>query len=757
MFTDLFSNGPLFGAALRLLERARGVSAAVDAALATVDAAEVRRALAVFEGLAGQVSVMYLQERDAKPTYTMYATTAAELDQAVRDVVKADLASEPLGIYVRGTTVREGVSARGKSEDAVMWPGFKSDLDLAKPNGPATWPDLFDVYDTANLPTPTFWQHSGGGFYPWWQLVDPIAHGPEAEALAADIEAELRRAWNAAGYAAGVDSCRDAARVWRLPGSVHRKDRANQLTSTIGKVSGEAYTFAELRARVPVQPASRGFDGERSLPRKAREKDFNETYVKSLAAVRERGLADFRHTFFLAARNAHRMEAIGLRTRVEISDELLDLVRTYWPNAEFDGDDLQHIHDALNNPLALGGSRVGALASPWELVTDEPASADPPPVTEPASSGDAPEVDSWAPMDLTPYVDGTVERPETAVGAFRRDGLRFFYPGLEHAVIGETEGGKTWFLLASAAAELEAGNRVVYVHFEENDPNSTVRRLLDQFGVSARRLLDDFLFIGPERQIPPGKIEEICAQRVPTFVVLDGQNEAMALHGQGINDPDGAAEFRRKLVKPWTRHGCAVAAADHVVKDPDRNGSGYALGSVHKLNGLSGAGFLVENREAFGEGLKGNSGIYVVKDRPGRLRKAGRATKVARKYHVAEMVIDDTGDGWEFHLYAPQDESEVGIWAEAAEGRKERDQDNRVFEIAAELIRDEDVPEVSSAMVLSKARGIRRAFVFESLNRLLADKRLTNESLGRGARYGLPPESVPAPDGSHDQVQEQAW
>jgi len=731
----------------------------VDTQAAQIDVGQIRQALAMFEGVPGLVSVMYLQEQGARPTYAQYPTTPEGLDEAARNVAQVDLMDAPLGIYVRGTTVAEGVSGRGTSDDTVAWVAFRSDLDLGKPNGPAEWPDVFVAFEGANLPAPTFWQHSGGGFYPTWQLAEAAPHGPEAVQLAADIEAELRRAWSAAGYTAGVDSCRDAARVWRLPGSVHRKDRTRPLTSTLGRVTGEVYTLAELRASVPTQAASKGFDGNRCAPRVATAEQFEATWDKSLQEVIERGRDHFRHTFFKAARNAHRMVAIGLRSNESARAALLELVRAYWPNAEFDGDDLQHIHDALNNPLERGDN-AGALASPWELKVEEQpeAAADTASEGGPDETGEQPEVDSWKPMDLSAYVAGTVARPETSVGAFRKDGVRFFYPGLEHAVIGETEGGKTWFLLASAAAELQAGNRVAYVHFEENDPNSTVRRLLDQFQVPAARILADFLFFGPERPVPPGRIDDICAERVPTLVVLDGQNEAMALHGQGINDPDGAAEFRRKLVKPWTRHGAAVAAADHVVKDPDRNGSGYALGSVHKLNGLSGAGFLVENREAFGKGLKGNSGIYVVKDRPGQLRTVGKPhPRVARKFHVAEMVIDDSGDEWSFNLYAPQDEAEEGVWAEAAAMRKEREMDNHVFAVVAELVGKG--LDVSSNMVVSNARR-NAVSVRAALDRLEGSGRLVNGAYGKAKRYQLPPESVgPVVDAgaSEDQKNERVW
>jgi hypothetical protein len=71
---------------------------------------------------------------------------------------------------------------------------------------------------------------------------------------------------------------------------------------------------------------------------------------------------------------------------------------------------------------------------------------------------------TWEPVDLGPYLRGEVERPEPSIGIARNDGQRFIYPGREHSVIGETESGKTWFAIGSAALEIFACHRVVYIH-----------------------------------------------------------------------------------------------------------------------------------------------------------------------------------------------------------------------------------------------------------------------------------------------------
>lgn len=104
------------------------------------------------------------------------------------------------------------------------------------------------------------------------------------------------------------------------------------------------------------------------------------------------------------------------------------------------------------------------------------------------------EPTTWEAFDLGPYLRGEIERPHPGIGISRSDGQRSLYPGREHAIVGETESGKTWFALGCAAAELNAGNDVVYIHYEEPDATSTVEKLCllgstrgDQGPVSVRR------------------------------------------------------------------------------------------------------------------------------------------------------------------------------------------------------------------------------------------------------------------------------
>lgn len=257
-----------------------------------------------------------------------------------------------------------------------------------------------------------------------------------------------------------------------------------------------------------------------------------------------------------------------------------------------------------------------------------------------AGRGQAGDRDSWQPIDLGPYLRGEVKRPEPTVGVHRRDGLQFLYPGKEHSVIGEMEAGKSWFALACVAAELNVGHTVVYIHFEEADPSDTVERL-QALGVADQLIAERFRFVAPARAVTEAQISRLIADPTPTLVILDGVNEGMSLMGAAIREEDGVAAFRRAVITPFIRAGCAVLTADHVVKDRENRGR-YALGSIHKGNALSGALILLENADPFGRNARGRSHIYVTKDRPGHLRRHGRGTKTSGKTFMGEMIVDDT-------------------------------------------------------------------------------------------------------------------
>lgn len=243
-------------------------------------------------------------------------------------------------------------------------------------------------------------------------------------------------------------------------------------------------------------------------------------------------------------------------------------------------------------------------------------------------------------MDLTAYLDGDVEPLPTDRGLVRNDGVPLLYAGLTHMAVGETEAGKSWLALACAMTEMRAGHRVLYVHFEESDPRGTVLRLRQ---MGARRewfAAGLFRFAGIELPLAADRVANLVEHR-PDLAILDGVNAAMALHGMNPDKADEYGAWDQRLARPLAATGAATLSLDHVVKNPEAAQRGYAGGTVMKLNLISGASFLLENRDPLRPGAKGATSIYVAKDRPGSLRAIGEV-KSGRRALLGTFWVDST-------------------------------------------------------------------------------------------------------------------
>jgi hypothetical protein len=246
---------------------------------------------------------------------------------------------------------------------------------------------------------------------------------------------------------------------------------------------------------------------------------------------------------------------------------------------------------------------------------------------------------SWQPVDLGPVLDGTYQPPMPTVGE-RDDGVGLFYPGRKHTVASESEAGKTWYALHAAVVELDRGSAVVYVDFED-DEGGIVGRLL-ALQVRPDVIRERFVYLRPEGPVYDVVNRSDLAQALgdlePTFVVIDGVTEGMTLHGLDPLSNKDAATFGRMLPGWIAAQGPAVASLDHLTKSSDGRGR-YALGAVHKLNGLDGAAYLLDNRRPFGIGLTGRSTVKLAKDRPGQLRRHGLPS-AGGLHCYADLVLD---------------------------------------------------------------------------------------------------------------------
>lgn len=267
---------------------------------------------------------------------------------------------------------------------------------------------------------------------------------------------------------------------------------------------------------------------------------------------------------------------------------------------------------------------------------------------------------TWRPVDLDAVLKGEYQRPEPTVGR-RDDGKGLFYPGRLHVVAAEAESGKTWFALAAVADELRRGNACLYLDFED-DEGGIVTRLLTM-GANAAAIRERFAYIRPEDSVNSiinrTDLDDAIGDLKPTLAVLDGVTEAMSMHGLDLKDNAHVAAFGRMLPRRIAERGVATVALDHVVKDRESRG-GYAIGGVHKLNGLNGAMYLLENKAPFGIGLTGRSRLLVRKDRPGQLRRHGVPAADGLVWYSDLEVKSHHDDFAEVSLTTPEDHANSG-------------------------------------------------------------------------------------------------
>lgn len=264
---------------------------------------------------------------------------------------------------------------------------------------------------------------------------------------------------------------------------------------------------------------------------------------------------------------------------------------------------------------------------------------------------------SWSAVDLEQVLDGTFCPPQPTVGR-RDDGVGLFYPGRVHSVSAESEAGKSWFALLAARGELDRGESVLYLDFED-DEGGVVGRLL-ALGASPDVIRARFAYVRPDEAVHLGRNRAVLADLVerldPSLAILDGVTEAMTLHGLELIDNSDIARFGAMLPRWLADRGPAVASLDHVTKSSEGRGR-YSIGGQHKLAGLNGAAYVLENRQPFGVGVTGRSTVYIAKDRPAQLRQHARPGKEGLHWFAdltLESVLVDGHPVLDAQLHAPE-------------------------------------------------------------------------------------------------------
>lgn len=324
----------------------------------------------------------------------------------------------------------------------------------------------------------------------------------------------------------------------------------------------------------------------------------------------------------------------------------------YSPNTDFEpteeGDPHGYTRFRAYAELAHGGDLSAAARQALRVKGDGGNIELPATLTGGVGAEEAPEVpkvtdvpmaSSWSEIDLGPVLEGiasgTIERPTPTAG-IRTDGRALFYPARVNALWGESGDGKSWVAIYSCVQQIELGNHVIYIDYEDDQIGTTSRLL--QLGLDPAAINTYFHYFWPDAPATLDDIHHHLKRTItnyrPTLAVIDSTGESMAVDGVKPNDDDAVARWFRGLPALFSRSGLAVVVIDHVTKDRDGRGL-YAIGSQRKRAAVNGAAYMVEAIKPFGMDMAGLSKLVVAKDRNGNYLRGHKA---------AEFHLDCTND-----------------------------------------------------------------------------------------------------------------
>jgi hypothetical protein len=218
---------------------------------------------------------------------------------------------------------------------------------------------------------------------------------------------------------------------------------------------------------------------------------------------------------------------------------------------------------------------------------------------------------SWCPIDLVAR-EAEPPRPPDLIG--------LLYLGLNHLVFGETESAKSWLAAAAAAAELEAGQGVLWIDGDDVGRGVMLERLR-ALGTTDEAIGRLFAYVAPEEHLTEERRADLLERmRADScrLVVFDGFNPLLQLHRLNPNEGTEVETFYRHI-DPFRKTEAASVLTDNVVKNREARGR-WAIGSERKKSKAD-VHLGMHALELFGRGRTGRARIDVHKDRPGHLQR----------------------------------------------------------------------------------------------------------------------------------------
>jgi len=269
-----------------------------------------------------------------------------------------------------------------------------------------------------------------------------------------------------------------------------------------------------------------------------------------------------------------------------------------------------------NFSAAASALRSQGYGKAPELTTLQTVTTHSPSLVQLRDENEQPTTSTWIPELIN--ADNIFDEPEPSI-LRRADGHHIFYAGKINALFGESESGKTWIALEAVRQELDKGNFVFYLDFEDS-----VRGIYNRLKTLGADLshFKTFLYSNPSEPLTEGAREALLTkidQYKPSLIVVDGVNAAMNVMGLDLEKNKDATAFSQEVLRPLRLHNAAILTIDHVTKSKDNRGN-YAIGAQAKRADIDGCAVAVDVEIAFGRGIDGALALKVTKDRPGFVR-----------------------------------------------------------------------------------------------------------------------------------------
>lgn len=237
--------------------------------------------------------------------------------------------------------------------------------------------------------------------------------------------------------------------------------------------------------------------------------------------------------------------------------------------------------------------------------------------------------------------DARVEDPPPAY-CVMNNGQALFYSGEVNNIYGDHSSGKTWLMLYTVKQAVEAGEKVLYLDFEDRARKAGYR--LRYMGTGPKCIEENLMHVRPKGPYTAGEAEfltTLVKLHRYGLVVIDTVGVALGVQGGDSNSDSDVAKWLDMLPNLVASLGPCVVMVDHgavSAKDPSKPG-----GSGRKMQSISGSSFYVKNLDPFSIGNTGRSELTCYKDRNGNFqigKPVGAFTLASSSKWHASVTLD---------------------------------------------------------------------------------------------------------------------